>query len=285
MSIDEPALRELITESNDLHLDALRTTRGTLPELASVREDRRTAGLDAEEVANFNLSRRTVLAGGGTGGIGWLSRGIFAGGLGTALTALMTSPASADEALDIQILQTAVSLETLAVATYGAALDLDFIKNGNAVIVTFARTTMGQHADHRDAFNSQARALGGKAQTKPNPKYSKVVKAATPGLKAPGNVVMLAMALETVATQTYVKNASLLRDATTKALMASVTGVEAQHLATLRAVGALLGAGKPELIDIPTVVADLPAAAGAAAFPKPFEGTEMASPPQEGAVK
>jgi len=95
----------------------------------------------------------------------------------------------------------------------------------------------------------------------------------------------LATALETVATQTYVKNASLLEDSPTKELMASVTGVEAQHLATLRAVGALLGAGRPELIAIPTMSADLPAAAGGAGFPRPFEGTEMASPPEEGAVK
>lgn len=285
MSIDEHALRELITESKDLHLDALRTTTGTLDELTAVREGRRTNGVNLDEIARFNFSRRAVLAGGGAGGLGWLARGILAGGLGSAIAALLTAPARADQALDVQILQTAVSLEMLAIATYAAALDLDFIKNGNKVVVAFAQTTMNQHSEHRDAFNAQARNLGGKEQTEPSPKYTPIVEAAKPGLKGPGDVVMLAMALETVATQTYVKNASLLEDSTTKALMASVTGVEAQHLATLRAVGALLGVGKPELIAIPTDPAALPAAAGGAAFPKPFEGTEMASPPQEGAVK
>ena len=61
-------------------------------------------------------------------------------------------------------------------------------------------------------------------------------------------------------------------------------GVEAQHLAVLRAVGALLG-GAPELIKIPTEPAKLPAAAGSVSFPEPFQGTDLASPPEEGAVK
>ena len=67
--------------------------------------------------------------------------------------------------------------------------------------------------------------------------------------------------------------------------MASVMGVESQHLATLRAVGALLAGGAPELIAIPTDVAALPAAAGSVAFPQPFEEPDMASPPAEGALQ
>jgi len=285
MSLDERSLRELLTESSDLHLDSQRTMAGSLDQFASIREERAGQGVDLEEIANFNASRRSVLAAAGAGTATWLSRGLFVGGLGSILGSFMTAPASADQALDVQILQTAVSLETLAIAAYAAALELDFIKKGNKVVVTFARTTMSQHSDHRDAFNAQTKSLGGKQQNQPNAKYLKIVEAAKPKLKTPGDVVMLAAALELVATQTYVKNATLLQDSPTKALMASVTGVEAQHLATLRAVGALLGVGKAELIAIPTVPAKLPAAAGAVSFPKPFEGTEMASPPEEGAVK
>ncbi len=68
--------------------------------------------------------------------------------------------------------------------------------------------------------------------------------------------------------------------------MASVMGVECQHLAALRAVGALIEGGAPELIAIPlgADVAKLPAAAGSVAFPEAFQGTTMASPPEEGAV-
>lgn len=285
MTIDEPALADLITESRDLHLDALRSTHGTFEHLEAIRHEREGEGVDVEEIDRFNSSRRGFLAGGGIGVGAWLLRGVLAGGVGSALAAVITAPASAAEALDVQILQTAASIEALAVATYKAAIGLPFIKNGNELILTFAETTMSQHTEHGAAFNAQAINLGGKSQSQPNPKYAKIVESTKPSLKTPGDVVMLASALETVATQTYVKNASLLADSPTKALMASVTGVEAQHLATLRAVAGLLGSGHPELLTLPTMVAELPAAAGGIAFPKPFESTELASPPQEGAVQ
>ena len=67
-------------------------------------------------------------------------------------------------------------------------------------------------------------------------------------------------------------------------LMGSVMGVECQHLATLRAVGALLDGGAEGLIAIPTQVNQLPAAAGSVAFPDPFEAPNKAEPPESGAV-
>ena len=183
------------------------------------------------------------------------------------------------------MLQTASSLEILAVATYGAALTLPFIKNGNAVVKKFAQTTRMQHDEHRQAFQAQTKALGGKKQSKPNPKYLKVVNQTKPTLKTPADVVTLAAALETVATETYLNDLAQLSDTTSKELFASVMGVECQHLATLRAVGALLAGGGAKLIAIPTDVAALPAAAGSVGFPEAFEPVTMASPPQEGAVK
>lgn len=286
MRIDERALRELLTESNDLHLDSMRTASASVEEFESIGEARRREGGNALlGLGRYDASRRAVLAGTGLTSAAWLTRGLFAGGLGAALSAFLTSPVRADEALDVQILQTAVSLELLAIATYGAALELPFIANGNPVVRSFAETTMSQHSEHAGAFNAQAIALGGAEQTMTNPKYAPIVEEAKPTLEGPGDVIMLAIALETVATQTYVKNASLLEDSPTRMLMASVSGVEAQHLATLRAVAGLLLYGKPELIAIPTDPAQLPAAAGSASFPRPFEGTAMASPPQEGAVQ
>ena len=50
--------------------------------------------------------------------------------------------------------------------------------------------------------------------------------------------------------------------------MGSVMGVEAQHLAVLRAVGALLSGGGEALIAIPTDLAALPAAAGSVGYPE-----------------
>ena len=91
--------------------------------------------------------------------------------------------------------------------------------------------------------------------------------------------------LEEVATDTYLADLAMFTDLKSRMLMASVMGVECQHLATLRAVGALLDGGAPELIAIPTDIAKLPKAAGSVAFPASFEEPNLASPPEEGAVK
>ena len=61
----------------------------------------------------------------------------------------------------------------------------------------------------------------------------------------------LAATLEQVATDTYLAALPLLTDTRTKALMASVMGVEAQHLAILRTITALFDAGASDLIVIP----------------------------------
>lgn len=293
MTVDERALRELIVESQDLQVDALHDLKGVRADLADVRADRRREGVDPEEIRAFKEGRRTLLRNGGFGLGAFAARGAIGAAFTAALTGIVAGPAAAQgdtEDIDVMVLQTASSLENLAVATYGAALELDFVKDGNATVKAFAETTMGQHSEHADAFKAATTDLGGKEQTEPNPKYLTVVNDAKPGLTDYTAVVSLATALEQVATQTYVSNLALMRDDTAKKLMASVMGVEAQHLATLRAVGALLAGGAPELITVKatdgaTDLAKLPAAAGSVSFPEAFEGRDKASPPEEGAVK
>ena len=278
--LDEVALNELISESQDLHTDAMRHSEATLPDLRDLAADRDRSEqiLETSVTDDFNESRSALVR-----NLGLATAGVAGFG---AVTALLTQPAAADKNLDVQILQTAVSLELLAVATYGAALTLPFIASGNPVIIKFAQTTMSQHDQHRDAFSAQTKALGGVDQTATNPKYTPIVEAAKPTLATPADVVKLAMTLEQVATETYLADLNMFTDVTSRVLMASVMGVECQHLATLRAVAALL-AGAPDLIKIPigADIARLPAAAGSVAFPDAFEGVTMASPPQEGAVK
>lgn len=279
--IDDRAFARLIEESQDLHTDAMVAGRSSLPDLADYASDRRRAGIehDPKVIAEYtesrhNLIRRLAVSVGGVLGVGVVS-GAFA-----------RHAAAADGDIDVMQLQTAVSLELLAVATYEAALTLPFIADGNPVIVAFAETTRDQHDEHRQAFSAQTEALDGTDQTETNPKYTPIVEDAKPTLMAPLDVVKLAATLEQVATETYLANLSRFTDVTSRVLMASVMGVECQHLATLRAVAALLEGGAPELIAIPLGdgVAQLPAAAGSVAFPEPFPGVTMASPPEEGAV-
>ena len=279
--IDDRAFARLIEESQDLHTDAMVAGRSSLPDLADYASDRRRAGIehDPKVIAGYtesrhNLIRRLAMSVGGVLGVGVVS------------TAFARNAAAADGDIDVMQLQTAVSLELLAVATYEAALTLPYIADGNPVIVAFAETTRDQHDEHRQAFSAQTETLDGTDQTETNPKYTPIVEDAKPTLKAPLDVVNLAATLEQVATETYLANLNRFTDVTTRVLMASVMGVECQHLATLRAVAALLEGGAPELIAIPLGdgVAQLPPAAGSVAFPEPFPGVTMASPPEEGAV-
>ncbi len=189
-------------------------------------------------------------------------------GVGVVIGLFARPASAADGDIDVMQLQTAVSLELLTIATYQAALTLPFIKDGNPVIVAFDETTMMQHDEHRQAFSAQTQALGGTDQTAPNPKYTPIVEQAKPSLTAPIDVVTLGATLEQVATETYLDNLNRFTDVTARVLTASVMGVECQHLATLRAVGALIEVGAPELIKIPlgADLAKLPAAAGSVAF-------------------
>ncbi|MBW8078413.1 MAG: hypothetical protein GJU76_10145, partial [Gallionella sp.] len=203
MPIDEHAFAELIEESQDLHVDAMRKTIGSLDELVDQGlESRAKNPFTAHEVkgqapkVDSDL-RPAVIAG------GVLAATSFA----AALATLASTPAYASSSTDVQILQTAASIENLAVSTYTTALTLPYIGGSvaNPVVKAFVTTTVSQHRQHGQAFNSAIKALGGAQQTSPAPKYVPVVNAAvgaitkdsaTAGALA---VVELAITLENVA--------------------------------------------------------------------------------------
>lgn len=289
LKIDDRQLKELIVESEDLQVDALRDVKNIAPAMADLRASRAGQPVDLDRIRAFNSGRRRLLRNGGMG-LGALSaRGLLGGAFGATLLGIVGRPAHAQADLDTQILQTAASLENLAVATYEAALGLPFF-DANATVVAFAQTTRDQHADHAEAFNG----LAGTPQTEPHGPGSQIVEDAMP-LEDYAGVVTLASTLEQVATETYVQNVSMLSNTEAKTLMASIMGVEAQHLATLRAVGALLAANAPELITIdpPVDVSALPGAAGEAGFISGpdgdsnvnFIGDTLAQTPESGAVQ
>lgn len=280
---------ELLEASQDLHSDAMVSTRESLDELVELGHERRAkAEIDPDEARATAAATRAGI-----------NRGLAVGGtaataaFGAALLGFTASAAFADTPSDVQMLQTSASIENLAVKTYTTALSLPYIggSSANGVVKAFAQTTMAQHAQHAQAFNSAATALGGKAQTAPDPKYVPVVNNAVASItkQSPSDgalaVVALAITLENVAAETYVANCSKLSDTNSKKVTASIMGVEAQHVATLLAVQALLKAGAANLIALsPSVAAQLPAAAGSIGFPNTFYPTDMASPASEGAL-
>jgi ferritin-like protein len=254
---DTGSLRGLAEHSADLHSGAIRLTRSVV----------------AEHVESVDDS-----------GSGLWRPGLVVSGTAAALLAGAGVGSAASGGDDVKALQTAASIENLAVAVYGKALTLPFIKHGNKVVVAFIKQTMKQHTEHAGAFNSAAVQAGGKPQHGTDPKYQKVVNDALPTIKGPADVVGLAISLEDVAAQTYTANVSQVSTKALRLLFGSVAPVEAQHKAVLLAVQALLKGGAPELIAIPTKVDKLPAAAGSVGFPDSFYHTDKASPIDEGPV-
>jgi rubrerythrin len=283
VDIDPHAMEALIEEGQDLHHDAMTATGVALDELVETGQEARAHGLiDPEESREVAARRSKMMTGAAFGG-GLLA----AAGIAGALEAMFASPAFAASGSDVQILQTASSIEVLAVATYKTALTLPFIGGSaaNPVVKAFATTTMQQHMQHLAAFNAAITGLGGKTQTNPDPALQKVVAAAVPGLTSPGPVVALALELEQGAAETYVADVAALSDANARKVTASIMGVEAQHASVLLAVQALLNANAAQLITLaPGNVANLPAAAGSIGFPQAFFPTDMARPAAEGAL-
>jgi hypothetical protein len=296
MRIDTAALAGLMEESCDLHVDAMRATSGTLAELEDVGAERQV-DVGPDEVHRFDAGRRQLLARLG------LATGVA--GLGSLLGVLLAAPARADTALDVQILQTASSLEALAVAVYGRALgtgpDLQdapaykalaavATKSAKDTLVAFLTETMRQHGDHKKAFQAQTVALdrNAKVQDAPNPKILALVNAAD--VSTVQKLVDFAALFEKVATDTYLLGLTMLADTGTKALLAGAMAVEAQHVAGLRAVGALLKADAPQLVNVPFPAADLaklPSAVGNIGFPDSLEkvnGADLIAEPTSGAV-
>jgi rubrerythrin len=283
VSVDERTLGALLEESNDLQSDAMRSAREPLRELVERGRERRAhGGFDPDEARRFATERNRLLRSTlrGTGAFATL-------GFGAALLALFDSPAFAQAGSDVQILQTAASLEILAVETYDVALTFDFIGGATAIptLKLFAMTTRDQHAEHAKAFNAAAKQLKGKEQTEPDPVLLDTVNRAERTLTGPGPVIALAISLEDTAAQTYVANTSALADKDARNLTASIMGVEAQHVAVLLAVKTLLDDNLPDQVKLPPDVTRLPDVAGGVGFPEAFYKTDKSRPADEGAVK
>ena len=133
--------------------------------------------------------------------------------------------------LDLTLARTAASLEKLAVDTYGAAGALITTPAVLAAATMFA----GHHQMHLDALNGVITGAGGKAITEKNQAvYDALVKPAITAAKTETDAVMLALALEEAAAQTYVFAGGNLSTAALRSTIMTIGGVEARHAAVLR---------------------------------------------------
>ena len=290
MPYDDKAFAELVEQSQDMQSDAMANVARPIDELVELNFERAARGeIDMEANQRFAAAHRGAVAASLSG-----ASALTAVGAGAVLLGLLASPALAASSPDIQMLQTAASIEKLAVNTYTTAETLPYIGGSmaNSVVAKFVSVTKSQHTQHLAAFNAATARLGGAMQNTPDPTYVPVVDKAVASLKGLSAdkgtlaVVGLALELENIAAETYVADVPNFTDSQARATTASIMGVEAQHVAVLRAVQALLMAGAPKLISLaPGTAAKLPAAAGDLAFPFAFYPTSQAAPASQGAVK
>ena len=133
--------------------------------------------------------------------------------------------------MDLVLARTAASLEKLAVDTYGAAGGLITTPAVLAAATMFA----GHHQMHLDALNAVITGAGGKAITEMNQAvYGALVKPAIDAAKTEADAVMLALALEEAAAQTYVFAGGALSTPGLRSTIMTIGGVEARHAAVLR---------------------------------------------------
>jgi hypothetical protein len=230
--------------------------------------------VEGDEDRHFPVGRRQLLGAGVAGG--------------ALLHLSRVAPAAADQALDVQILQTAASIENVAVTAYDTILALPLLTSpaANATVKAVLTGARAHHADHALAYNDLAGKLGGKAQSGSNPALAQVVNRERARLAELGGVIDLAVQLETAAAQTYQANLASLADVNAKRLCASILAVESQHMAVFLIAKSLVAARTPDLISLDSGTASrLTEDAGRAGFPDVFAKVDQARPPAEGAVQ
>lgn len=164
-----------------------------------------------------------------------------------ATTTTMKDASPASPELDATTIQTALSLEYLAVDTYQAALDKGYL---TGVVADVAKYFIEQHQDHAGALNNAARDLGLTPYDKANPFLQTTV--IDPALKAieplqseaerQQATVKLAMSLEDIAAQTYTEAGGTLSTKTLRQAAMSIGAIEARHYTVLAWT-----AGQPEV--------------------------------------
>jgi hypothetical protein len=192
--------------------------------------------------------------------------------------------APAVSSLDVQVLQTAASLENLAVASYGIAARLAAV-HGNPALAAFVRRTRAQHAEHADAFNAAVRRASGRPQHAADPRYAVAVGRALAGQHDAAAAVSVLAALEDTKAQSYTRYTSLTSVPALRKLFVSTAAVEAQHRAYLLAALQLLDQGPAELLARPALVSELPPTIGASCCPRAYYQTAGASAIDEGTVR
>ncbi len=137
---------------------------------------------------------------------------------------------------DAAVAKFAAGLEVLAVSTYKAAGDAagqGKLGQVPPAVGEYVKTAMAHHQEHLDAWNKVITASGGQAVTQPDPGLKPVVDAEFAKVKDAAGAAKLALMLEDIAAQTYLKAIPSLQSKDAIKLAGSIQGVDQQHAAIL----------------------------------------------------
>jgi len=155
----------------------------------------------------------------------------------TTTTSAPPGPSRGAE-LDVVLVNTAVSLEVLAVEAYGTALDSGLV--ASATFAEAMRLCQAHHAEHRARLAELVLAAGGQ----PYETANAVVKVGfvDPRLAGAGNEVDLARVLydlEQTMSLSYVHAATELSIAELRQIAVSIASIDARHATVLERLGEL----------------------------------------------
>ena len=196
------------------------------------------------KVGGMSLSRRGFLVGAAAVGVGAVAAACGSdddpaveSGAGNDTDATTTTAGESGGASgDVEVAKVAAGLEVLAVATYKAAGEAAGANKLGPVppaVGEYVKTAMGHHQEHLDAWNKVITGAGGTAVTEPNAKLKPVVDAEFAKVKDVAGAAKLALMLEQIAAQTYLKVLPTLKSKDAIKLAGSIQAVDQQHQAIL----------------------------------------------------
>ncbi|MBA3653160.1 MAG: ferritin-like domain-containing protein [Actinobacteria bacterium] len=189
------------------------------------------------EPTTAGVSRRTFLVGSGMAGAAVLVAAC--GGndkKSTATTKGDTATTAGGGAGDLTVAKVAAGLEVLAVGTYKAALDAATAGKLGTVppaVASYVKLAMNQHQAHLEAWNKVLTTANQPAVSAPDAKLKPVVDAQFAQVKDAGGAAKLALMLEDIAAQTYLKAIPTLTDKAAIKLAGSIQIIDQQHQAIL----------------------------------------------------
>jgi hypothetical protein len=234
MPISETQLTALTHDLDGAHHDTLPAMHHAVAELTEKLHD---------VASGHPVDRRAFLVTSGLLGGGVVLAACSSSGSSTAKStttagAAPTTAASGSAADDLKVAALAAALENLAVKTYQAAIDaVGAGKLGTVppAVATFAKTVMGQHADHAAAWNTVLTGAGKAKVTGVDITVDDaVVKPGFAKVTSVPELAKFALSLENVAAATYLNGIqNALSQTSAIKLAATIQPVEMQHASIL----------------------------------------------------